>query len=137
MHEKLQTRRGLALTTRNDIFCANCNTLNDDRSEQHHLVYSRQEGNSQVHHLGQNHPLGLFQDFHFEKYIRGKERCGGWQRKKRRKQKAGRQKRKLGHILDRIGEASNPGPSHKSHSKQSRLGDYFLQHHTKKDDKDM
>eukprot|EP00972_Heterocapsa_arctica_P043000 6340379-Heterocapsa_arctica.AAC.1 len=28
-HEKLQTRRGLALTTRNDRFCANCSTLND------------------------------------------------------------------------------------------------------------
>eukprot|EP00972_Heterocapsa_arctica_P090904 13411301-Heterocapsa_arctica.AAC.1 len=44
----------------------------------------------------------------------------------------------FGHILYRIGEASNPGPSHKGcHSKQSRLSDFFHQHHTKKDDKDM
>eukprot|EP00972_Heterocapsa_arctica_P107719 15865414-Heterocapsa_arctica.AAC.1 len=44
----------------------------------------------------------------------------------------------FGHILDRIGEASNPGPSNKGcHSKQRRLGDFFQQHHTKKDDKDM
>eukprot|EP00972_Heterocapsa_arctica_P037190 5477001-Heterocapsa_arctica.AAC.1 len=35
-------------------------------------------------------------------------------------------------------EASNPGPSHKGcHSKQKRLGDFFHQHHIKKDDKDM
>eukprot|EP00972_Heterocapsa_arctica_P097895 14443416-Heterocapsa_arctica.AAC.1 len=34
-----------------------------------------------------------------------------------------------------IGEASNPGPG--IHSKQSKLGDYFHQHHTKKDDKYM
>eukprot|EP00972_Heterocapsa_arctica_P019436 2867692-Heterocapsa_arctica.AAC.1 len=46
--------------------------------------------------------------------------------------------RKCGHILYRIGEASNPGPSRKGcHNKQSRLGDFFHQHHTTKDDKDM
>eukprot|EP00972_Heterocapsa_arctica_P034675 5105602-Heterocapsa_arctica.AAC.1 len=44
----------------------------------------------------------------------------------------------FGYILYRIGEASNPGPSHKDcHSKQSRLGDFFHQHHTKEDDKEM
>eukprot|EP00972_Heterocapsa_arctica_P111719 16427715-Heterocapsa_arctica.AAC.1 len=42
---------------------------------------------------------------------------------------------KYGHILYRIGEASNPGPG--TNSKQSKLGDYFHQHLTKKDDKDM
>eukprot|EP00972_Heterocapsa_arctica_P077206 11387938-Heterocapsa_arctica.AAC.1 len=38
----------------------------------------------------------------------------------------------------RIGEAANPGPSGKySHSKRRKLGDFFHQHHTKKDDEDM
>eukprot|EP00972_Heterocapsa_arctica_P083250 12265784-Heterocapsa_arctica.AAC.1 len=42
------------------------------------------------------------------------------------------------HILHRIGEASNPGPSQNGcHSKQRRLGNFPHQHHNKKDDKDM
>eukprot|EP00972_Heterocapsa_arctica_P092812 13688643-Heterocapsa_arctica.AAC.1 len=46
--------------------------------------------------------------------------------------------RQYEHILFRIGESSNPGPSHKGcHSKQRKLGTFFHQHHTKKDDKDM
>eukprot|EP00972_Heterocapsa_arctica_P111990 16429253-Heterocapsa_arctica.AAC.1 len=44
--------------------------------------------------------------------------------------------RKYIHPHYRIGEAANPGPGNQS-SKQSKLGDYFHQHHTKKDDKDM
>eukprot|EP00972_Heterocapsa_arctica_P094831 13985321-Heterocapsa_arctica.AAC.1 len=41
-------------------------------------------------------------------------------------------------ILYRIGEVANPGPSGKdNHSKHRKLGDFFHQHHTKKDDKDM
>eukprot|EP00972_Heterocapsa_arctica_P094371 13916966-Heterocapsa_arctica.AAC.1 len=53
-----------------------------------------------------------------------------------REQKASR-KRKCEHILYRIREASNPGPSHKGHNQQSKLRDFFHQQHTKKDDKDM
>eukprot|EP00972_Heterocapsa_arctica_P112171 16430335-Heterocapsa_arctica.AAC.1 len=45
---------------------------------------------------------------------------------------------KFKHTLYRIGEASNPGPSHTGcHSKQRKLVDLFHQHHTKKDGKDM
>eukprot|EP00972_Heterocapsa_arctica_P018010 2662185-Heterocapsa_arctica.AAC.1 len=91
-------------------------SLNDDRSDQHQLVHSRQEGDTQVLYLGQNQPSGLFQEFHCEKHIRDKERCGERRRNKINK-KAGR-RRKVGHTLYRIGEASNPGPSQTSHSKQ-------------------
>eukprot|EP00972_Heterocapsa_arctica_P072812 10750898-Heterocapsa_arctica.AAC.1 len=36
-----------------------------------------------------------------------------------------------------IGEATNPGPSQQNQGKQSKLGEYLHQHHTKNDDKDM
>eukprot|EP00972_Heterocapsa_arctica_P003508 522187-Heterocapsa_arctica.AAC.1 len=70
-------------------------------------------------------------------YIRGKERCSEQQQRNMREQK-GTKILKFEHILYRIGEASNPGPSHKGcHSKHKKLVDFFHQHHTKKDDKDM
>eukprot|EP00972_Heterocapsa_arctica_P064290 9488370-Heterocapsa_arctica.AAC.1 len=67
--------------------------------------------------------------------IRDKERYIEWQRKKMRERQMVGNKQNFGNILYRIGEASNPGPSHKGHSKHTRLGDFFHQHHTKKDDR--
>eukprot|EP00972_Heterocapsa_arctica_P063844 9419707-Heterocapsa_arctica.AAC.1 len=69
-------------------------------------------------------------------HTRDKERYREWQRRKMREQKAGR-KMDFEYILYRIGEAPNPGPSHKGHNKQSKFRDFFHQHHTKKDEKYM
>eukprot|EP00972_Heterocapsa_arctica_P037765 5559821-Heterocapsa_arctica.AAC.1 len=70
-------------------------------------------------------------------YFRDKERYREQQQRKKREQTTTKLIH-FKHILHRIGEASNPGPSHKGcHSKQRELGDFFHQHHTKKDDEDM
>eukprot|EP00972_Heterocapsa_arctica_P024637 3633951-Heterocapsa_arctica.AAC.1 len=70
-------------------------------------------------------------------YIRDKERCREQQQINMREQKEATIIQ-YEHILYIIGEASNPGPSHKGClSKQRKLGDFFHHHHTNKDDKDM
>eukprot|EP00972_Heterocapsa_arctica_P039023 5746975-Heterocapsa_arctica.AAC.1 len=70
-------------------------------------------------------------------YIKDKERSREQQQRKMREQKE-TQIMAFEHILYNIGEASNPGPSHKGClSKQRKLGDFFHQHRAKKDDKDM
>eukprot|EP00972_Heterocapsa_arctica_P079615 11732163-Heterocapsa_arctica.AAC.1 len=58
-------------------------------------------------------------------YIRDKDDAGSSNKERCESKKNNKKRIKCKHILYRIGEASNPGPSHKGcHSKQRKLGDF-------------